>query len=153
MKTFSFALIALLFVTACEPPTQPIGATEPPTVSLPANYKSITPDEAQALILSDKSLTILDVRTEAEYGPSRIPEAQPYDYLRTEETTERISKLDRSKPYLLYCAIGGRAELVADIMAHQGFERVYLLKGGFNAWRAAKKPFYPQAFSVDPAAK
>jgi hypothetical protein len=74
MKTFSFALIALLFVTACEPPTQPIGATEPPTISLPANYKSITPDEAQALILSDKSLTILDVRTEAEYGPSRIPE-------------------------------------------------------------------------------
>ncbi|MCB1207890.1 MAG: rhodanese-like domain-containing protein [Verrucomicrobiales bacterium] len=152
MKKLFSILVSLFVLVACDPPQKLTGPTLPPEVTLPASYKTLSPDDAQKLIISDKTLTILDVRTEAEYGPSRIPEAQPFDYLRTQETTERLSKLDRTTPYLLYCAIGGRAELVAQIMAQQGFEKVYLLEGGFNAWRAQKKPFYPQSFSVDPAA-
>ncbi len=152
MKHLLSILLSLFALVACDPPPTLTGPTSPPQVTLPAEYKTLSPDEAQKLILNEKTLTILDVRTEAEYGPSRIPEAQPYDYLRTQETTERLAKLDRAKPYVLYCAIGGRAELVAQIMAQQGFQKVYLLEGGFNAWVAQKKPIYPQAFSVDPAA-
>ena len=111
-------------------------------------------------VYNDKTLTILDVRTEAEYGPSRIPEAQPYDYLRTQETTERLAKLDRAKPYVLYCAIGGRAELVAQ-RAHVrvqrllelGIDHAVIPSLGATAARSlgtARTAFWPTRLRIQP---
>ena len=40
----------------------------------------------------------------------------------------------------MYCLSGGRSAAAADKMRKQGYENVYELKGGTNAWRAAGKP-------------
>ncbi len=52
---------------------------------------------------------------------------------------DQLANLDRGSPWLVYCAIGGRAELTSEAMAELGFEKVYLLKGGFIEWRAQWK--------------
>lgn len=46
---------------------------------------------------------------------------------------------DKTKPCLIYCAIGERARLLAAEMVRMGFTDIRLLRGGFNAWVASGK--------------
>ena len=45
-----------------------------------------------------------------------------------------ISKLDKNKPVLLYCAMGGRSSKASKVFKSQGFKKIYDLKGGFLSW-------------------
>ena len=40
----------------------------------------------------------------------------------------------------MYCLSGGRSAAAAEKLRKMGYENVYELKGGTNAWRAANKP-------------
>jgi rubrerythrin len=42
------------------------------------------------------------------------------------------------QPVIVYCAIGGRSRVAAQLLAGQGFKEVYNLKGGIKAWQGAK---------------
>ena len=118
------------------PPAAPL---EPPTAKVPAAYLYVSPDEAEKLIASTPNLGILDVRDEPEmHANGLIAKARPSSYLG--DNTTLLRGLDRKQPWLIYCAIGGRADYTAETMGSLGFEHVYILKGGFNAWQAAKKP-------------
>jgi rhodanese-related sulfurtransferase/rubrerythrin len=93
----------------------------------------MTPDEARAY-LSDKTLqevTILDVRQPGEYEEGHIPGAKlvPMPVL-----TDSLGEIDRSKPVLVYCAIGGRSRIAAQTLAGKGYDQVINLSGGFKAW-------------------
>ncbi len=95
--------------------------------------QSMTPDEARAY-LSDKTLqevTILDVRQPGEYEEGHIPGAKlvPMPVL-----TDSLGEIDRSKPVLVYCAIGGRSRIAAQTLAGKGYDQVINLSGGFKAW-------------------
>jgi rhodanese-related sulfurtransferase len=50
-----------------------------------------------------------------------------------------ISKLDKTKTYLIYCAGGGRSGECADLMKKEGFTHVVNLEKGFDDWK--KKGF------------
>jgi rubrerythrin len=50
------------------------------------------------------------------------------------ELDSRLQDLDRSRPVLVYCAVGGRSRAAAQIMAGKGFDEVYNVSGGFKAW-------------------
>lgn len=95
--------------------------------------QSMNPDEARAY-LSDKTLqevTILDVRQPGEYEEGHIPGARlvPMPVL-----TDSLGEIDRSKPVLVYCAIGGRSRVAAQTLAGKGYDQVINLSGGFKAW-------------------
>jgi len=128
----------LLSLISCGKPPSAAPLT-PPQAVLPAAYQYVSPDEAEKLIASTPNLGILDVRDQPEmHEVGMISGARPCSYLA--DNTKMLHGLDRKQPFLVYCAIGGRAEYTAEAMAGLGFEKVYLLKGGINAWRAAKKP-------------
>lgn len=57
--------------------------------SVPAgtDWKTITPEEAKARLDSGDAVTLLDVRTEAEYEESHIPGAVSYPRTRTTPKT------------------------------------------------------------------
>ncbi len=134
------SVIALVFVlTACGriPPEAP---TSPPPVVLPQNYQSLTPAQVETLMNQTKNLGILDARQtdEMRNGLGWIPGAQPCPWL--DGNQSKLQGLDRNQPWLVYCTIGGRAELTAEAMAKLGFKEVYLLKGGFAEWLAQGKP-------------
>jgi len=125
-----------LLLAGCGPAPIPSSPDGPPAVSLPAHYEWITPAVASQLIAANSALKIADVRSEEEFRQpaGRIPKALLAPYLTGNQ--RYLEQWDKDVPWLVYCALGPRAELTAADMASMGFKKVYLLKGGFNAWLA-----------------
>ncbi|MGD8541438.1 MAG: rhodanese-like domain-containing protein, partial [Desulfobacteraceae bacterium] len=76
--------------------------------------------------------TLLDVRQPSEYRESHLPGAKliPLSQLDT-----AVGQLDPQKPVAVYCAIGGRSRVAAQLLAGRGFREVFNLKGGIEAWK------------------
>ncbi len=66
---------------------------------------------------------ILDVRTPQEYQESHIKDSSNIDVL-APDFKDKISKLDKAKPYKLYCRSGSRSGKAAEIMKAQGFKNL-----------------------------
>ena len=84
-------------------------------------------------MMSDENVVILDVRTPKEVAQGAVPNAQNINVF--ENFTANISKLDKSKTYLVYCRSGRRSANAANQMANAGFTKIYNLLGGYNAYR------------------
>jgi rhodanese-related sulfurtransferase len=82
---------------------------------------------------------IVDVRTPAEFNQGYLSGAMNIDYNAGNFRNE-ISKLDKTKTYLVYCRVGHRSGLAAAIMNALGFNEVYDMDGGIEAWRDAGYP-------------
>ncbi len=77
------------------------------------------------------SYTLLDVRQPKEYEAGHIPGSK---LIPLPELKDRLSEIDPEKPALVYCAIGGRSRVAAQMLAGKNFSRVYNLSGGLKAW-------------------
>lgn len=51
-----------------------------------------------------------------------------------------VSGFQKDTPIMLYCATGGRSAKAATQLKSEGFTKIYDLKGGINAWKAAGLP-------------
>lgn len=94
---------------------------------------------ASKLIETNNAVVVLDIRTEEEFKDGHIPRAVNIDYL-DKTFGEKIDKLDKSKPYLVHCASGGRSTKSLEKFQAKGFTNIYHLDGGFNAWQSSNKP-------------
>jgi phage shock protein E len=103
-----------------------------------AGVKNITQDEMIELMES-KKVQVIDVRTPAEVSDAFIKDAHYFFDINNPEFTANISKLDKSKTYVVYCRSGARSSNAANYMVNNGFASVYNLSGGLLAW---KKPAY-----------
>lgn len=83
--------------------------------------------------MEGSDLQLIDVRTPDEYNSGKIGNAKNIDFYAA-DFKEAISKLDKSKTTLIYCASGGRSGNAAEMMQAIGFQEVYDLKGGYNGW-------------------
>ena len=91
--------------------------------------------EAAALV-TDKKVTVLDVRTDDEFSEGHIKGAKNFD-VNSPKFESRISALDKTQSYLVHCAAGGRSTRSLEIFKKLGFENIIHLDGGFNGWKAA----------------
>lgn len=89
-------------------------------------------------------LTVLDVRTPEEYAKGHLGDAENIDF-HDPAFKDKVAKLDKSKPYLVHCAAGGRSSKTCDILKALGFKNVYHLDGGLTAWQKAGGPVTPPA--------
>lgn len=99
--------------------------------------KNLSPDEAKAFIAA-RSVTdyqLLDVRQPQEYENEHLPGAL---LIPIKQLSEKLVGLDRKKPLLVYCAVGGRSRAAAQFLAGQGFEEVYNISGGIKKWQGGK---------------
>lgn len=104
----------------------------------------ITPAEAQKLLAAPpQGLTVLDLRTPSEYNAGHIPGSVPIDFL-APDFINKISKLDRAKPYLIYCRTENRSGAALDAMRALEFKKVYQLVGGKTEWARQGLPLTPQ---------
>lgn len=95
--------------------------------------KSMDTNEAKAF-MEQKDMddfTILDVRQPSEYEEGHIPGAT---LIPLPDLGDRLQELDQKKTQLVYCAVGGRSRVAAQMMAGKGFEQVINVAGGFKAW-------------------
>ena len=95
--------------------------------------------EFEAGISNKDSIQILDVRTPGEYESGHIKGSLLADWNNPQEYNRRIAYVDKTKPVYVYCLAGGRSAAAAKQMRTNGFEKVYELNGGINAWKAASK--------------
>ncbi len=83
--------------------------------------------------LTEENVQIIDVRTPNEYAQGNIEGSTNIDYFGKDFQT-KLNTLDKSKPVLVYCAVGGRSGKAAKQMKKMGFMVVYDLRGGYNNW-------------------
>ncbi len=120
---------------AAEPPASPV---LPPAVIVPPEVHEIAPDQVVRQLVDHPDTLIIDVRTEDErHTRGYILNSLNFDYFHGQKTLDALAKLDKTKPCIVHCAIGGRAQSIAVQMHQLGFKNILLLKGGFNAWSAS----------------
>lgn len=96
----------------------------------------VSVEEAEDMMHDDSNgrhLVVLDVRTEEEFQSGHIPGAVNIDY-KSEDFKDKVSGLDKGKTYITYCRSGRRSALSSEIMNDIGFEKVYTIEGGIQAW-------------------
>ncbi len=110
--------------------------------------ESLDAARARALIAGkdQDEITILDVRQPGEYQAGHIPGAK---LIPLTDLADRLDELDKQKETVVYCAIGGRSRVAAQMLAGRGFSHVYNLQGGFRTWSDAAAPGETAFGSVD----
>ena len=100
-------------------------------------YGDVSVEQARGLIRSKPGLMVLDVRTAAEYDESHISGALN---MPVQELEGRLSELDSSAEYLVYCRTGNRSSVAVQLMKAAGFDKVYHMSRGITAWIGAGYP-------------
>jgi sulfur-carrier protein adenylyltransferase/sulfurtransferase len=104
-----------------------------------ASIKQIDIDETRRM-LEKPGTVLIDVREPDEWRQGHIPQAigisRGFLELRVEEKVP-----DHKTPVILQCASGTRSLLAARTLRELGYENVYNLTGGFNAWKDRGLPF------------
>ena len=97
------------------------------------NIEEIPVSQAK-LMLKEKDVIALDVRTPAEVAQGKIPQSINLNVTGA-GFVDGLSKLDPSKRYVVYCRSGKRSMMACKLMKSKGFDQVYNMEGGFNAYR------------------
>ncbi|WP_395719184.1 rhodanese-like domain-containing protein [Prosthecobacter sp.] len=131
-----FYLLVLLLCSFAQ--SWVLAESQPPMPVLPAEIHEILPENVERHLVDHTDTIIIDVRTEEERKTrGYILNSLHHDQFHGQKTLDALARLDKNKPCIVYCAIGGRAKLVAVEMHKLGFKNILLLKGGFNAWIAS----------------
>ncbi|WP_314743869.1 FAD-dependent oxidoreductase [Treponema lecithinolyticum] len=81
-------------------------------------------------LTADDTLTLLDVRTPAEYERSHV---KGWINFPLDDIRKRLCELDKTKPVYLMCQIGLRGYIASRILVQHGFT-VYNLSGGYRLY-------------------
>jgi rhodanese-related sulfurtransferase len=94
----------------------------------------LAPNEFKSKLASTPKAVLVDVRTPEEVAEGMIEGAINIDY-KDDSFAEKIGSLDKTIPYFLYCKSGKRSGDAASEMERLGFEKVYVLEGGYIKWQ------------------
>jgi len=101
-------------------------------------FKNVN-EEQFAELMEKEAAFVLDVRTPNEWDGGFINGAHFMNYY-DEDFKERLAKLNKDVPVLVYCKVGGRSGSAMDMMKGMGFTEVYNLSGGIDAWASQGMP-------------
>ena len=90
--------------------------------------------EARALLDAAAPPVVVDVREQDEWGEGHIPGAVHVPRGHLESRIEQAAP-DRTRPVLLYCAVGARSAFAAKTLEELGYEHVSSLSGGYTDWK------------------
>ena len=122
----SFGILFLTLINSCTGNSQIQGV------------KNIKQAEFQKLA-KDPNTVIIDVRTPSEVSEGYIDGATLFIDYNGSNFESKISKLDKSKSYIIYCRSGGRSSRASELMASKGFKKLYNLEGGISNWTGTIK--------------
>ena len=113
-----------------------------------ATMQQIDIDEARRM-LERPATVLVDVRESDEWRQGHIPQAvgipRGFLELRIEEKVP-----DHKTPVILQCASGTRSLLAARALHEMGYENLFNLNGGFNAWKDRGLPWIAdRAFTAE----
>jgi rhodanese-related sulfurtransferase/rubrerythrin len=103
------------------------------TKQKPSGAEVMFPDDAEEFMSqhAEGTYTLLDVRQPPEYEEGHLPGARlvPLPGL-----VDSLEGLEAEKPIIVYCAVGGRSRMAAQLLVNQNFKKVFYLEGGMEGW-------------------
>ena len=97
--------------------------------------KYIEPSELKKLVENPvDSIWILDVRSEKAYANGHIPTAKSFP---AGTIMSRLDEIPQSKYLIIYCTVGGNANIVSKNLRKAGYKR-YINWGGLSRWEWGK---------------
>ena len=123
MKKLIPILLSALMFTGCA------GASNSQTNT----YRSITMDEAVAMMEQENGYIILDVRRPDEFAAGNIPGSVNIDVLTGHFGETAATMLDKAYTVAVYCRSGNRSKNAAKTLSMMGYN-VVELDGGYNDW-------------------
>ncbi len=100
------------------------------------NHKNIKAQEFDKLS-KEENTEIIDVRSPEEEVEGFIEGAKAINIM-APDFADKIKELDKDKTYLVYCRSGNRSSTACGFMASNGFDTLYNLEGGIQAWNQYK---------------
>ncbi|WP_059172630.1 sulfurtransferase TusA family protein [Bacillus sp. FJAT-27445] len=91
----------------------------------------ISNEELDQMINGNEGFVILDVREEAEFAFSHIPDAMN---IPLGELEERIGELNKEDQILVVCRTGSRSDLAAQKLTEKGFGNIKNVVPGMSQW-------------------
>ncbi|MDP5255732.1 MULTISPECIES: thiosulfate sulfurtransferase GlpE [unclassified Vibrio] len=96
-------------------------------------FEHISVQEAFALLETEQA-TMVDIRDPQSFAMAHAPEAI---HLTNDSLPAFLADNPRDKPVLVVCYHGISSQGAAQYLIGQGFEQVYSVDGGFEAWKNA----------------
>ena len=106
----------------------------------PARPKNITPAKAQELLGKD-GFQFLDVRTPEEREMASVTGFELLDQALAQKI---LNEWQKDTPLVFMCHFGGRSAQACEYFAQQGFQQVYNVQGGIDAWSQTVDPEVPR---------
>ena len=100
--------------------------------------RRLSPAEATGKINRDDA-AVLDVRSEADFQNGHVLGAINIPLSQLDSSVARLQKY-KAKPLIAICATGQTANNAVRKLRQAGFEDLYSVAGGINAWEGASLP-------------
>jgi rhodanese-related sulfurtransferase len=90
-----------------------------------------SPQQLQQRLQSGQTLLLLDVREDNEFAYARIEGSL---HIPLGQIPGRAKELDATQEIVVICHHGIRSQQACQFLQQAGFEQLYNLKGGIDAW-------------------
>ncbi|MGD0961591.1 MAG: rhodanese-like domain-containing protein [Methylomonas sp.] len=100
-----------------------------------------TPKKLQQSLLDNQPLLLLDVRAPHEFDYARIAGSQ---LMPLPQLPDRFHELPQHQDIVVICHHGVRSQQACLFLEHAGFQRLYNLIGGIDAWSVSCDPSVPR---------
>ncbi len=101
------------------------------------NYRTVNSVQARDIIKQNEdkeTFVIIDARRKSQYNEGHIPKAINIDP-NNPESAKKLSEMDTSATYLIYCRTRNRIIKLLKLMHNKGYSNVILMTDGWLVWK------------------
>ena len=103
-----------------------------------SGIEQIPPTELTRL-MNRESAVVIDIRSQEEFDKGHILNARNIPEAELQSHQKDLEKY-KSNPIVACCSGGVSSPKIARSLKAMGFERIYVLRGGIQAWQSANLP-------------
>ena len=107
------------------------------------SVREISVSDLKEKLDNGEDVSVLDVREQHEYDVANLGEGVAR-LIPLGELPNRIPELDKDENFAIHCKSGARSAKAVKLLQEAGFENVYNVKGGINAWSEEIDPSVPK---------
>lgn len=126
---YSLAIVCGLTFTACQ-----TNQVEQVQTSEDIQQIIVSLNNVNQIDFTNKSNVLIDVRTPEEYAEGHVPGAINLD-VKNEAFAKKVSELDSTKNYYIYCRSGVRAKSAEAIMLENKLKKVHTFQDGMMSYK------------------
>ena len=99
--------------------------------------KKISPQTLIGLSNQDKAL-IVDIRDSESFNTGHITASKNIPLTDLSRRSNELNEIDKS--IILVCETGGASPNAGEVLAKEGVNNIFILKGGINEWKISNLP-------------